>query len=183
MSSAAKAVHLLAELYHLDQGRTRDTLTLLERQRRSAICRELSAWALELLERDRPPGAVQREHPRAPVRAKVQLLGGPHRMDLVSESLAVGGLSVRLTSFTPRVGDLWALRLWVAGDAPPALDQPAAEQELETALDLMAQVAWVDPVRGRAGARFVDVPEEARAVLERVVFRELVQAARSPRAR
>jgi hypothetical protein len=94
------------------------------------------------------------------VHLRVQLLGGPRPVDLESDSLAVGGLSVQLR-FAPRVGDLLSLRL-----EPPPPDEP---------VDVVAQVVWYEPMRSRAGLNFHDVSDEARALLERLVFGELVR--------
>jgi len=159
-TNPAQAVRLLAELLELDRtvrGR-RQPLSLVQKQRRAAIARELHMWALAKQRGNAPPGAEQRMHPRANVRLKVQLLGGPRSVDLQSDSLAVGGVSVSV-SFTPRVGDLLGLRLVPLEDA---------------AFELMGEVVWFDPVRSRAGLRFHDLTDEARAVLERLVFSDLI---------
>lgn len=160
VTTAAKAVRLLAELLDLDRTvrMRRQNLTLAQKQRRAVIVRELHRWALAKQRGNAPPGAEQRQHPRANVRLKVQMLGGPHPVDLQSESLAVGGVSVTV-SFAPRVGDLLGVRLVPLEDAP---------------LEVMAEVVWFDPVRSRAGLRFHQVSDEAREVLERLVFSDLV---------
>jgi hypothetical protein len=153
---------LLAELLELDQlGRDRRvSLNLAQKQRRQVICQELRLWALA--RQMAPTGGEQRRDPRAPVHIRVQLLGGPRPVELQSESLAVGGLSATL-NFTPRKGDLLALRL-----IPPPPEPP---------LELMGEVVWYDPRKPRAGLRFKDASDEAKAVLERIVFGELVRGA------
>jgi hypothetical protein len=118
----------------------------------------LKSWALA--RQAAPQGAEQRRDPRAPVRIRVQLLGGPRPVELQSESLAVGGLSATL-HFAPRKGDLMALRL-----VPPPPEPP---------LELMGEVVWYEPRKARAGLRFKDSSDEAKAVLERIVFGELVR--------
>ena len=159
--SAAQALRHLAELLEIDRTvRTRrQPLTLVQKQRRAVIARDLHQWALERQRGNAPSGAEQRRDPRANVRLKVQLLGGPHTVDLHSDSLAVGGVSVSV-KFTPRVGDLLGLRLVPLEDAP---------------LEVMGEVVWFDPVRSRAGLRFQGLSEEGRAVLERIIFTDLVK--------
>jgi hypothetical protein len=153
---------LLAELLELDQvsRERRSSWSLAQRQRRQVICTELRAWALA--RQVAPEGAEQRRDPRVPVHIRVQLLGGPRPVELQSESLAVGGLSATL-HFAPRRGDLLALRL-----IPPSP---------EGALELMGEVVWYDPRKARAGLRFKDPSDEAKSVLERIVFGELVRNA------
>jgi hypothetical protein len=160
-SPSGTPLQLLAELLELDQvSRDRRTsVTLSQRQRRQVICTELKQWALA---RQQTSGTEHRRDPRAPVRIRVQLLGGPRPVDLRSESLAVGGLSATV-SFTPRNGQLLALRL-----LPPAPEQP---------FELMGEVAWYDARRSRVGVRFKDLGEEQRALVERLVFAELLRPA------
>jgi hypothetical protein len=160
--TAAQAVRLLAELLEIDRAvRTRrQPLQLVQKQRRAAVVRDLHLFALSKQRGSAPTGAEQRQHPRANVRLKVQLLGGPHKVDLQSDSLAVGGASVTV-KFTPRVGDLVPLRLVPLEDAP---------------FEVMGEVVWFDPVRSRAGVRFQSLTDEARAVLERLIFSDLVRA-------
>src|SRR5689334_14429958 len=136
-NTPAQALRLLAELLEIDRAvrNRRQPLTLVQKQRRAAIARELHLWALAKQRDMAPPGSEQRQHPRANVRLRVQLLGGPRPIDLQSDSLAVGGVSV-LVSFTPRVGDLLALKLVPLEDA---------------AFEVMGEVVWFDPVRSRAG--------------------------------
>src|SRR5262245_47249265 len=104
--TAAQAVRLLAELLEIDRTHRnrRQPLQLVQKQRRAAIARDLHLFALAKQRGTAPTGAEQRQHPRANVRLKVQLLGGPHKVDLHSDSLAVGGASL-MVKFTPRVGD------------------------------------------------------------------------------
>jgi hypothetical protein len=159
--SSTQAVRLLAELLEIDRavrGR-RQPLSLMHKHRRAAIVRELHLWALARQRGSAPPGAEHRQHPRAAVRLKVLLLGGPHPVELQSDSLAVGGVSVHV-SFTPRVGDLLGLKLVPLEEA---------------AFEVMGEVVWFDPVRARAGLRFHRITEEGLAVLERLVFSDLVK--------
>jgi PilZ domain len=162
---SSSPLRLLAELLELDQlaRDRRATLTLAQKQRRQIICQELRLWFLA--RQGAPSGGEQRRDPRAAMRVRVQLLGGPRPVDLQTESLAVGGLSVTL-HFAPRKGDLLALRLVPAEPDPP--------------LALMGEVVWYDPRRTRAGLRFKDPSEEAKEVLERIVFGELVRGAGVP---
>ncbi len=159
---SSSPLRLLAELLELDQlsRDRRATLSLVQKQRRQVICQELRVWALS--RQSAPSGSEQRRDPRALVRIRVQLLGGPRPVDLQSESLAVGGLSASL-HFAPRKGDLMALRL-----IPPPPEAP---------LELMGEVVWYDPRRSRAGFRFKDPSDDVKAVLERIVFGELVRGA------
>jgi hypothetical protein len=170
-SPTSRAVLLIAELQELDRKLMRGqapSLTLLERQRRAAICRELHAWALE---RQQGNQAIKRRaDPRAAIALRVSVVGGPHSVELITESLAVGGLSVVLTSFLPRVGDLFTLRL-----QPDAAPDPS----LAHSITAMADVVWVDPVRSRAGLRFRQLSEADRAAIEALVLDTLVQSART----
>src|SRR4029079_7740826 len=66
--SSTQAVRHLAELLEIDRsvrGR-RQPLSLTQKQRRSVIVRALHQWALAR-QRGAPPGAEQRQHPRANV--------------------------------------------------------------------------------------------------------------------
>lgn len=155
---ASRALKLLAELRDIDIGaRLRKSITLAEKQRRQAIARELNQITLAM--QQPRAGANQRQHPRANVALKCELLGGPRVIELPTDSVAVGGIAVSI-GFSPRVGDLVHLRL-----TPPAPDDP---------FDVMAQVVWFHPVRMKAGLAFHDLREEPRAVLERLVYNELV---------
>jgi hypothetical protein len=163
---SSSPLQLLAELLELDQvsRERRSSMSLVQRQRRQVICQDLRAWALA--RQVAPEGAEQRSDPRAPVRIRAQLLGGPRPVELQTESLAVGGLSAKL-NYAPRKGDIMALRL-----IPPEPEPP---------LELMGEVVWYDPRRSRFGLRFKEPAEEAKSVLERIVFGELVRnAARDP---
>lgn len=162
-TSAAKAVRLLAELVELDRGvRSRkQSMTLPQKQRRAAIVRELHLFALARQRGLAPSGSEHRQHPRAQVSLRVQLSGGPHPVELKSESVAVGGVCV-VVKFAPRVGDLFALKLIPLEDAP---------------FEVMGEVVWFDPVRSRAGVRFKELSEEGRGVIERLVLSDLVQGA------
>jgi hypothetical protein len=163
---SSSPLKLLAELLELDQvsHERKASWSLAHKQRRHVICQDLRSWALA--RQAAPEGSEQRRDPRALVRLRVQLLGGPRPVELQSESLAVGGLSVTL-HFAPRKGDLMALRL-----IPP---------EPEQALELIGEVVWYDARKTRAGLRFKDPGDKARDVLERIVFGELVRnATRDP---
>jgi len=157
---STKAVRLLSELLEFDQlVRTRrQPLTLLQKQRRQAIATELHRWALER-QRSQGKGAEHRRDPRADVRLRVQMLGGPRPVDLEADSIAVGGVRVHV-GFQPRVGDVLALRM-------TPLEEPAVE--------LMARVVWYDPVRSKAGLAFMSLSESARGFVERVVYSDLVK--------
>jgi hypothetical protein len=158
--SSGKAVRLLAELLEFDEmvRKRRQPLTLAQKQRRAAITMELHRWALDF-QRGTSPGAEQRRNPRASVRLRIQMLGGPRPIELESDSLAVGGIRV-VVNFAPRVGDVLALRLL-------PLEEPAQE--------VMAKVVWFDPVRSKAGLSFVDVTEPARELVERLVYSDLLK--------
>jgi hypothetical protein len=156
---AARALRLLAELRDIDHGaRSRKAITLQEKQRRLAIARELNQFTLD--QQRAGSGPNLRQHPRAQVRLMVELLGGPRAIELETDSLAVGGVSC-VVSFGPRVGDLLSLRL-----TPPAPDEP---------FEVMAEVVWFHPVRSRAGLAFHDLPDDARAVVERLIYSDLVK--------
>jgi hypothetical protein len=158
---AARALKLLAELRDIDHAaRSRKNITLAEKQRRLAIARELNQFTLDQ-QRPQGGGADHRQHPRAQVKLKVELLGGPRSIELETDSLAVGGVSC-VVSFGPRVGDLLSLRL-----TPPAPDEP---------IEVMAEVVWFHPIRSRAGLAFHDLRDEARAVIERLIYSDLVKA-------
>jgi hypothetical protein len=159
--TAAQAVRLLAELVELDRiVRTRrQPLSLPQKQRRAAISRDLHLWALAKQRGAAPPGAENRQHARANLRLRVQLRGGPRTIELQTDSIALGGVSVAV-KFSPRVGDILGLRL------VPLEDEP---------FDVMGEVVWFDPVRARAGLRFQNLSEEGRAVLERLIFSDLVK--------
>ncbi len=157
---AARALKLLAELRDIDIGaRLRKSITLAEKQRRQAIARALNQITLAM--QQPVSGSNQRQHPRAHVPLRCELLGGPRALQLPTDSVAVGGIAVDV-GFSPRVGDLVHLRL-----TPPAPDEP---------FEVMAQVVWFHPVRMKAGLAFHDLGEEPRAVLERLVYNELVSA-------
>lgn len=161
MLPSTKAVRLLSELLEFDQlVRTRrQPLTLLQKQRRQAIASELHRWALER-QRSEGQGAEHRRDPRAEVRLRVQMLGGPRPVDLEADSIAIGGVRVHV-GFQPRVGDVLALRM-------TPLEEPAVE--------LMARVVWYDPVRSKAGLAFMSLSDSARAFIERVVYSDLVKS-------
>lgn len=160
MLPSAKAVRLLSELLEFDQivRARRQPLTLVQKQRRQAIATELHRWALER-QRATTPGSEARRDPRADVRLRIQMLGGPRPIDLDADSLAVGGLRCAV-NFQPRVGDVLALRM-------VPLEEPATE--------VMARVVWYDPVRSKAGLSFMGLSDLARAFVERVVYSGLVK--------
>jgi hypothetical protein len=161
--SAGHAVRLFAELIELDrQSRARrQTLSFQQKQRRAQISHELRQWARGRLKT--PPGGEHRRDPRVKLPIRVQLIGGPRPLELQSDSLGLGGLGLTLT-FTVRVGDLLALRL-----IPPA-------GETDDRVDVQAEVIWFDAARLRAGMQFRDLSEEATALVERLVFSDLVSS-------
>jgi hypothetical protein len=152
-------MRMLAELVELDRQlrMRRQPLTLQQKQRRAQIAIDLHRWTLA---QQRWAGAgAQRRDPRANVRLRAQLVGGPRPLELQSDSLAVGGMSLTLT-FAPRLGDRLHLRL-----VPPPPDEP---------VELEGEVIWFNAARQRAGVHFLDVSEEARALLERLIFADLL---------
>jgi PilZ domain len=157
---SAKAVRLLSELLEFDQlvRARRQPLTLVQKQRRQAIAAELHRWALDR-QKAQSTGAEARRDPRAAVRLRIQMLGGPRPIDLDADSLAVGGLRC-FVNFQPRVGDVLALRM-------VPLEEPAVE--------VMARVVWYEPVRSKAGLSFLGLSDSARAFVERVVYSDLVK--------
>jgi hypothetical protein len=157
---STKAVRLLSELLEYDQlVRTRrQPLTLVQKQRRQAIASELHRWALER-QRAQTRGSELRRDPRADVRLRVQMLGGPRPVDLEADSIAVGGVRVHV-GFQPRVNDVLALRM-------TPLEEPAVE--------LMARVVWYDPVRSKAGLAFMSLSDDGREFVERVVYSGLIK--------
>lgn len=152
---------MLAELLELDRSirHRRQPMSLVQKQRRAAIVRDLHMWALAKQRGAAPQGSELRQFPRANVRVRLQLLGGPRPIDLHSDSLAVGGASV-VVSFSPRVSDLLGLRIVPLEDAP---------------FEVMGEVVWFDPVRMRAGLRFQSLSDDGREVLERLIFSDLVK--------
>jgi hypothetical protein len=156
----SKALKLLAELQEFESmlRKRRQPLSLAQKQRRSAIAADLHRWALERQRQRLSPQAENRQHARADVRMRVQMLGGPRPIDLESDSLAVGGLRV-LVNFAPRVGDVLALKIL-------PLEAPSIEA--------MARVVWYDPRRGKAGLSFVDLDADSRAHLEQLIFSDLL---------
>jgi hypothetical protein len=155
-----QAVRLLAELVELDRQmrKRRQPLTFAQKQRRAQIAHDLHRWALS---RQRWVGSgAQRRDPRAAnVRVRVEMIGGPRPLELRSDSLAVGGMSLDLP-FEPRLGDRLHLRL-----VPPAGDEPFAVE---------AEVVWINAARHRAGVQFHGLSEESRELLERIIFEDLV---------
>jgi hypothetical protein len=161
VSSTAQAVRLLAELVELDrQVRSRrQPLTLQQKQRRAQIAQDLSRFALARQRAGWLGGGEQRREPRANVRLRVQLVGGPRPLELQSDSLAVGGMSLTLT-FTPRLGDRMHLRMV---PAPP-----------DDAVEIEAEVIWINAARQRVGVRFIELSEDGRELIERLIFSDLV---------
>jgi hypothetical protein len=155
-----QAVRLLAELVELDRQmrKRRAPLTFAQKQRRAQIAQDLHRWALS---RQRWGGSgAQRRDPRAAnVRVRVEMVGGPRPLELKSDSLAVGGMSLDLP-FEPRLGDRLHLRL-----VPPAGDEP---------FEVEAEVMWVNLAKHRAGVQFIGLSEEAHDTLERLIFADLV---------
>ncbi len=157
---STKAVKLLSELLEFDQlvRSRRQPLTLVQKQRRQAIASELHRWALDR-QRSSTKGAEHRRDPRAAVKLRIQMLGGPRPVDLEADSLAVGGIRCHV-GFQPRVGDVLALRV-------VPLEQAAVE--------IMAKVVWYDPVRSKAGLAFLSLSESARAFIEHLVYSDLIR--------
>jgi hypothetical protein len=158
----AQAMRLLAELKDLDQKTRlkRQPLSLQQKQRRQQIAVDLHRWALARQREGWSGGGDQRRDPRANVRLRVQLIGGPRPIDLESDSIAVGGLSLQL-NYQPHLGDHLALRL-----VPPPPDEP---------VEVEGEVIWFNAARQRAGIQFHAVSDEARALLERIVFSDLLR--------
>jgi hypothetical protein len=159
---SVRALQLLAELNDLDRS-LEQQLGFAEKQRRRIIARELHEFAMTLQGRMSSGGASRREHPRASIELPVVLLGGPHPVELIAESIAVGGVAVRTRNFIPRNGDLWPLRF------------PIEEAGKDHSFEVLGRVVWVDVGKGRAGIRFTEVSDGARTVLERIVFSALLQ--------
>ena len=157
----AQAVRLLAELVELDrQIRTkRQPLTLQQKHRRAQIAQDLHRFALARQRADWKGAGEQRRDPRANVRLRVHLIGGPRPIELQSDSLAVGGMSLTL-NFAPRLGDRLHLRL-----VPPAPDEPFAAE---------GEVVWFNAARQRVGVQFIGLDEAQRQLLERLIFADLV---------
>jgi PilZ domain len=157
----AQAVRLLAELVELDrQIRVRrQPLTLQQKQRRAQIAMDLHRWALARQRSTWSGGGEQRRDPRANVRLRVQLVGGPRPVELQSDSLAVGGMSLTLP-FATRLGDRLHLEL-----VPPPPDEPLAVE---------GEVIWFNAARQRVGVQFIGLDEAGRELLERLIFADLV---------
>ena len=159
--TTSQAVRLLAELVDLDRQLRvkRQSLTLQQKQRRAQIAQDLHRWALARQREGWGGGGEQRRDPRANLRMRVQLAGGPRPVELQSDSLAVGGMSLTLT-FPVRLGDRLHLKL-----VPPPPDEPIAVE---------AEVIWFNAGRQRAGVQFYGLDDEGRALLERLIFADLV---------
>jgi hypothetical protein len=159
--TSTKALRLFAELMEFDEmvRKRRQPLTLAQKQRRAAIMMDLHRWALDR-QRSSRPGAEQRRDPRASVRLRTQMIGGPRPIELETDSLAVGGIRA-VVNFAPRVGDVLALRLLPLEEAP---------------VEVMAKVVWFDAVRSKAGLSFVDVSSETRELVERLVYSDLIRS-------
>ncbi|MDB4965291.1 MAG: hypothetical protein JWN44_980 [Myxococcales bacterium] len=157
----AQAVRLLAELVELDrQIRTkRQPLSLQQKQRRAQIAQDLHRWALARQRSSWGGPGEQRRAPRANVRLRVQLAGGPRPVELQSDSLAVGGMSLTLT-FATRLGDRLHLRL-----VPPPPDEPLAVE---------GEIIWFNAARQRVGVMFHGLDEAGKELLERLIFADLV---------
>jgi hypothetical protein len=159
--SAAQAVRLLAELVELDRQMRarRQPLTLQQKQRRAQIAQDLHRWTLGRQRAGWTGTGEQRRDPRANVQLRVLLIGGPRSVELQSDSLAVGGMSLTLP-FAPRLGDRLHLKLVPA--------------EPDEAVEVEGDVIWCNAARQRAGVQFTNVSDEARALLERLIFADLV---------
>lgn len=156
-----QAMRLLAELLELDRQfrHKRQPLSFAQKQRRAQIALDLHRWALLRQQRDWGGGGVARRDPRSRLSLQVRLVGGPRPLLLQSDSLAIGGMSLTL-GFPARVGDRLHLQL-----VPPPPDE---------AIALQAEVVWFTAARQRAGVRFHELSEEARALLERLIYADLV---------
>lgn len=157
----AQAVRLLAELVELDRQIRfkRQPLTLQQKQRRAQIAQDLHRFALARQRSNWGGEGEQRRDPRANLRLRVQLVGGPRPIELQSDSLAVGGMSLTLT-FAPRLGDRLHLQL-----VPPPPDEP---------LPVEGEVIWFNAARQRVGVQFHGLDEAGRELLERLIFADLV---------
>lgn len=156
-----QAVRLLAELVEIDrQIRVkRQPLTLQQKQRRAAIAQDLHRWALARQRAGWTGTGDQRRDPRANLRLRVQLVGGPRPVELQSDSLAVGGMSLTLP-FAARLGDRLHLKL-----VPPPPDDAFAVE---------GEIIWFNAARQRAGVQFHGLDDEARALLERLIYADLI---------
>jgi hypothetical protein len=159
--SATQAVRLLAELVELDRHvrMKRQPLTLQQKQRRAQIAQDLHRWALARQRAGFPGGGEQRRDPRANLRLRAQLVGGPRPVELQSDSLAVGGMSLTLP-FAARVGDRLHLKL-----IPPPPDEPFAVE---------GEIIWFNAGRQRAGVMFHGLDDDGRALLERLIYADLI---------
>ncbi len=157
----AQAVRLLAELVELDRQIRikRQPLTLQQKQRRAQIAQDLHRFALARQRADWKGPGDQRRDPRANVKLRVQMIGGPRPVELQSDSLAVGGMSLTLT-FAPRLGDRLHLKL-----TPPPPDE---------AFNVDGEVVWFNAARQRVGVQFIGIDEAQRQLLERLIFADLV---------
>jgi hypothetical protein len=157
----AQAVRLLAELVELDRQirSKRMPLTLQQKQRRAQIAQDLHRFALTRQRADWGGPGQQRRDPRANLKLRVQMVGGPRPIELQSDSLAVGGMSLTL-SFAPRLGDRLHLRL-----VPPPPDDP---------IPVEGEVIWFNAARQRVGVQFHGLDEAQRQLLERLIYADLV---------
>jgi hypothetical protein len=157
----AQAVRLLAELVELDRQIRikRQPLSLQQKQRRAQIAQDLHRFALARQRASYGGSGEQRRDPRANVKLRVQLIGGPRAVELQSDSLAVGGMSLTL-NYAPRLGDRLHLRL-----VPPQPDDPFAVD---------GEVVWFNAARQRVGVQFLGLDEAQRHLLERLIFADLV---------
>jgi hypothetical protein len=163
----AQAVRLLSELVELDrQIRVkRQPLTLQQKQRRAQIAQDLHRWALARQRSNWGGSGEQRQSPRANVKLRVQLVGGPRAVELQSDSLAVGGMSLTLT-FAARLNDRLHLRL-----VPPPPDEPIAVE---------GEIIWFNAARQRVGVMFHGLDDAGKELLERLIFADLVGGGTAP---
>ena len=152
-------MRLLKELLEIDDAvrRRRVALTFVQKQRRITIANDLGRWAMA--SRRAPKGSELRQHPRTEMRVRLELLGGPQPIGLETDTLGLGGASV-LVTFPVRRGDVWRMRLNAPG---------------EEGAEVSAEVVWVDVPRAKAGLRFLDQTDELRALVERLVFSDLIR--------
>ncbi len=157
----AQAMRLLAELVEIDRNIRvkRQPLTLQQKQRRAQIAQDLHRWALARQSAEWSGPGEKRRDPRANLQLRVQLVGGPRPIELQSDSLAVGGMSVTL-SFAPRLGDRLHLKL-----VPPPPDEPFTVE---------GEIIWFNAGRQRAGVQFHGLDDDARALLERLIYADLI---------
>ena len=106
-------------------------------------------------------GGEQRRDPRANVKLRVQLIGGP-RPSSCSRTRSPSADEPD-AQFAPRLGDRLHLRL-----VPPQPDEPFAVD---------GEVVWFNAARQRVGVQFLGLDEAQRQLLERLIFADPSAAA------